>query len=109
MSSQSSTTTRLTGGILAVAVVALIATLLVPTAPADAARRTGNPATPGNFTGYGFDQCIAPPPVLGLYGTVRQNIVEVLPTPVRRSLSTFKARLTELARSVDITGPRVGS
>lgn len=51
--------------------LALVATLLVPTAtaatagpvaPATAAlaKRTGNPATPGNFTGYGFDQCVAP-------------------------------------------------
>ncbi len=60
MSSQSSTTTRLTGGALAAALLALIATLLVPTAPADAARRTGNKPTPGHFAGYGFDQCIAP-------------------------------------------------
>jgi hypothetical protein len=55
-----------------------------------------------------FDQCIAPRPVLGLYGTVRQNIVDVLPTPVRRSLSTFKARLTRLAHSLDVAGRRVG-
>ena len=28
--------------------------------PATAARETTNPVTPGNFTGYGFDQCLAP-------------------------------------------------
>jgi peptidoglycan hydrolase-like protein with peptidoglycan-binding domain len=38
--------------------VALAAALLAPqlTAPAQAA----NPVTPGNFTGFGFDQCLAP-------------------------------------------------
>ncbi|WP_122818906.1 glycoside hydrolase domain-containing protein [Nocardioides pantholopis] len=29
-------------------------------ASAASARRSGNPVTPGNFTGYGFDQCLAP-------------------------------------------------
>ncbi|HET7688763.1 MAG TPA: glycoside hydrolase domain-containing protein [Nocardioidaceae bacterium] len=28
--------------------------------PAPVARATTNPVTPGNFTGYGFDQCLAP-------------------------------------------------
>ena len=42
------------------AVLTLLATVLASltiTAPAHAA----NPVTPGNFTGYGFDQCVAPP------------------------------------------------
>lgn len=41
-------------GTLVAALVAL--TLLGPLAPAEA----DNPVTPGNFTGYGFDQCNAP-------------------------------------------------
>jgi hypothetical protein len=51
----SATTRRLT-----VAVATLATALggaLFWTAPADAA---GNPVTPGDFTGYGFDQCLAP-------------------------------------------------
>ena len=32
----------------------------VVAAPAAAAAAAANPATPGNFTGYGFDQCLAP-------------------------------------------------
>jgi peptidoglycan hydrolase-like protein with peptidoglycan-binding domain len=75
MASQPSTSTRLTGGVVAAAVLVLLAGLLgtvpataAPGAPAPAgaavkaakAARTGNPATPGSFTGYGFDQCVAP-------------------------------------------------
>ena len=41
--------------VLLTAVSTLAAGLLVA-APADA----GNVTTPGNFTGYGFDQCVAP-------------------------------------------------
>ncbi len=33
---------------------------LVTAAPAHALNKAGNVATPGNFTGYGFDQCLAP-------------------------------------------------
>ncbi len=33
---------------------------LVTAAPAQAVNKAGNIATPGNFTGYGFDQCLAP-------------------------------------------------
>lgn len=32
----------------------------IGSAQAQTARRTTNPVTPGNFTGYGFDQCLAP-------------------------------------------------
>ena len=32
----------------------------VAAAPAAAAAAAANPVTPGNFTGYGFDQCLAP-------------------------------------------------
>jgi hypothetical protein len=38
------------------ALAACLATVAGPAAPADA----GNRVTPGNFTGYGFDQCVAP-------------------------------------------------
>jgi len=38
-------------------VLTLLAGALVTSAPSDAA---GNPATPGNYTGLGFDQCDAP-------------------------------------------------
>src|SRR5262245_21762137 len=45
-----------------IAVVA--AALALPTLGAEgvagSARATSNPVTPGNFTGYGFDQCLAP-------------------------------------------------
>ena len=37
---------------------ALVAAMLAPQAQAPA--HAGNPATPGGFTGYGFDQCLAP-------------------------------------------------
>src|SRR3712207_3723684 len=45
---------RLARGAAAVVVAAAVA--LTPLQPAHA----GNRATPGNFTGYGFDQCLAP-------------------------------------------------
>lgn len=49
---------RLTGSIVAVATtLALGVTVLEQ--PADA-KAPANPVTPGNFTGYGFDQCLAP-------------------------------------------------
>jgi peptidoglycan hydrolase-like protein with peptidoglycan-binding domain len=72
MSSQSTTPTRLTGGSVLVTVLVLLAGLLGPgaataapatpglTAAVAKATRTGNPPTPGSFTGYGFDQCVAP-------------------------------------------------
>ncbi|GAA2126611.1 glycoside hydrolase domain-containing protein [Nocardioides bigeumensis] len=45
--------------------IALATTLAAPTsspaaAPVVAAQREGNPVTPGDLTGYGFDQCLAP-------------------------------------------------
>ena len=40
----------------AVAAAATVAATLTTTAPAEAA----NPVTPGNFSGHGFDQCLAP-------------------------------------------------
>ncbi len=46
---------RLTGWVLGLAVVASVAAPQL-TAPVEAA----NPVTPGNFTGFGFDQCLAP-------------------------------------------------
>lgn len=53
-STHATATRRLTSGLA----VALAAGLVAAgtTAPASAA----NPVTPGNFTGYGFDQCVAP-------------------------------------------------
>jgi peptidoglycan hydrolase-like protein with peptidoglycan-binding domain len=56
--SLSSTPPRLRAALAAILSTALAATLVgvLPTAPAYAA----NPVTPGNFTGYGFDQCEAP-------------------------------------------------
>ena len=53
-----SATARLTALLVALLAAVLVVTTLGAVAPADAARR--NPATPGDFTGYGFDQCLAP-------------------------------------------------
>jgi peptidoglycan hydrolase-like protein with peptidoglycan-binding domain len=44
----------------ALAVVLAIVVGVLATGPADAKKKDPNPATPGSFTGYGFDQCIAP-------------------------------------------------
>lgn len=59
------TLAALTGGV--VAAVALATVSLSEDAPADPVRltaattaATGNVVTPGDFTGYGFDQCLAP-------------------------------------------------
>jgi hypothetical protein len=41
---------------VALAVVAVLCAVLLPTGPA----RAANVVTPGGFTGYGFDQCLAP-------------------------------------------------
>ncbi|WP_435770224.1 glycoside hydrolase domain-containing protein [Nocardioides sp. SYSU DS0651] len=52
--------------VVAVLAVALLAPLRAerpaqPAAPLDlSAAASGNPVTPGDFTGYGFDQCLAP-------------------------------------------------
>ncbi|MCW2845834.1 MAG: Peptidoglycan-binding domain 1 protein [Nocardioides sp.] len=63
MSRPASRTTRTTlaglvAGLAAILAVTL-ATSLAPTAAAPA-RAVGNVVTPGDFTGYGFDQCLAP-------------------------------------------------
>lgn len=48
--------------LLALGLVVVLAGSLPASATAEpeVARRTANPVTPGNFTGYGFDQCLAP-------------------------------------------------
>jgi hypothetical protein len=48
--------TRLAHRLIGAAVAAVVAASVLAAPPASAA----NPATPGNFTGYGFDQCLAP-------------------------------------------------
>ncbi|MGD9961599.1 glycoside hydrolase domain-containing protein [Nocardioides sp.] len=50
---------RLLPAALFASLIALVSGLLVVTAVPSHAR-DGNVATPGNFTGYGFDQCLAP-------------------------------------------------
>src|SRR6476659_461248 len=58
--------TLLTGALTALALTigTLGASLAVETGPSTAAtasaRKAGNVVTPGDFTGYGFDQCLAP-------------------------------------------------
>ncbi|GAB6985303.1 glycoside hydrolase domain-containing protein [Nocardioides pyridinolyticus] len=58
------TLAALTGGVVAAALAAGSLAGDAPTAPsADVslvAQATGNVVTPGDFTGYGFDQCLAP-------------------------------------------------
>ena len=49
----------LTTLLTAVLTAVLAVTLAGPWTPASA-KNGGNPVTPGNFTGYGFDQCLAP-------------------------------------------------
>jgi len=46
--------------VVAAAVLALPAGSASAEAAGDANRRAANPVTPGSFTGYGFDQCLAP-------------------------------------------------
>jgi hypothetical protein len=48
--------TRTARALLAGLLLTLVSSVLVIASPA----RAANPATPGNFTGYGFDQCLAP-------------------------------------------------
>ena len=57
--------TLTTGALAVVVTLALLGPLRPssePTAqpPVDLAAKSTNPVTPGNFTGYGFDQCLAP-------------------------------------------------
>ena len=49
-------TARRLSSLLATAVTAVLVTVALP----GAARAEGNPVTPGDFTGYGFDQCLTP-------------------------------------------------
>lgn len=53
-------TLALSATLLAAAPTSAAAAPSVPTPTAKSAKSTGNPVTPGNFNGYGFDQCVAP-------------------------------------------------
>jgi hypothetical protein len=48
------------GMVLAVALAVTLGSPVTAPAAAPSANRDGNVATPGDFTGYGFDQCLAP-------------------------------------------------
>jgi peptidoglycan hydrolase-like protein with peptidoglycan-binding domain len=50
----------LAAALVSAALVAVTLPTPVAAAPPTAARAETNPATPGSFTGYGFDQCLAP-------------------------------------------------
>lgn len=63
--SLASVVTLTTGALAIVVTLALLGPLrpdAAPTtdAPVDLSAKSTNPVTPGNFTGYGFDQCLAP-------------------------------------------------
>ncbi|MCW2791121.1 MAG: Peptidoglycan-binding domain 1 protein [Nocardioides sp.] len=59
MSRPASRTTRTTIAGLVAGLLVALGTALAPAAAAPA-RAEGNVVTPGDFTGYGFDQCLAP-------------------------------------------------